>query len=93
MLFLLSPAMLKSIEEQVAKVRKSGGMLDVYKIAEKIRVQHIHENVAREDIMEKLMFFAGNVPIELNSNCEDESLFPVTNGASLNGSSVLVDNQ
>ena len=85
MLFLLSPEMLKSIEDQIAKVRQSGGILDIYKTAEKIRVDHISENVAREDIIEKLMFFARNVPIELNSRYEAESLVPVMNGAHSTG--------
>jgi hypothetical protein len=86
MLLMLSPAMINSIEEQVAIVRKNGGFLDVYKTAEKIRLQHISDNVAREDIIEKLMFFAGNVPIELNSKYEGEALVPIITGVSRNGS-------
>lgn len=88
MLIKLSPPMLKSIEDCVEKVRRGGGILDIYKAAEAIRLEHLSENVAREDIMEKLIFFAGSVAVEFNSkSLEGESLLP---GKSLNGSAALV---
>ena len=90
MLIMLSPTMLKSIEDCVQKVRSSGGMLDIYKAAEAIRLEHINENVAREDIMEKLIFFAGTVAVKFNpKSLEGESLTPVVMSKSLNGSAAL----
>ena len=85
MLFLLKPAMLKSIEDHVIKARQSGHILDVYRTAEEIRLEHIGDNVAREDIIEKLIFFAGTMALEFNSRSQDTEAFaPIQ----LNGSRV-----
>lgn len=85
MLFLLKPAMLKSIEDHVYKAKQGGHILDVYKTAEDIRLEHIGDNVAREDIIEKLIFFAGTMALEFNSNAQDiEEFAPMQ----LNGSHV-----
>ncbi len=67
---LLSPAMLASIDKQVPKMRKAcTSILDVYNTAEGIRVKHINENVAREDIIEEIVLRAGlNVTLGLNSS-------------------------
>ena len=67
---LLSPAMLASIDKQIPKMRKaSTSILDVYNAAEAIRVKHINENVAREDIIEEIVLRAGlNVTLGLNSS-------------------------
>ena len=61
--------MLKAIAQQVHNARTAGGMLDVYKAAEIIRLENISDNVAREDIIEKLVALAGSafVPIEFNN--------------------------
>ncbi len=61
--------MLKAIAQQVHNTRTAGGMLDVYKAAETIRLENISDNVAREDIIEKLVALAGSafVPIEFNN--------------------------
>jgi hypothetical protein len=66
---LLSPAMLASIDSQVLKMRKSStSILDVCNASEAIRVKHIYENVAREDIIEEIVLRAGlNVTLGLNS--------------------------
>ena len=63
--------MLKAIAQQVHNARTSGGILDVYKVAEIIRLENISDNVAREDIIEKLVALAGSafVPIEFNTRC------------------------
>ena len=62
-----SPAMLKSIENHVQEARGRGAILDVYRIAEFIRVKHIADNVALEDIIEKIVLAAGsNLPVEFN---------------------------
>ena len=48
---------------------QTGGMLDVYRAAEIIRLENISDNVAGEDIIEKLVALAGSafVPIEFNN--------------------------
>lgn len=75
MLFLLKPAMLKSIEDHVNKAKQRGHILDVYKTAEEIRLEHIVDNVAREDIIEKLIFFAGSMALEFDSKSQDGEAF------------------
>jgi len=61
----LSPEMLKSIESHVQQARGSGVILDVYRAAETIRVKHIADNIALEDIIEKIVSIAGaNLPME-----------------------------
>ena len=62
-----SQAMLKSIESYIQEARARGAILDVYRIAEIIRVKHIDDNVALEDIVEKIVLNAGsNLPVEFN---------------------------
>lgn len=64
----LSSAMLASIDEHIVAMRGNHNILDVYKTAEIIRLTHINENVAREDIIEKLVLRAGsNTPLEFNT--------------------------
>lgn len=60
--------MLKAIAQQIHNARTAGGILDVYKAAEIIRLENISDNVAREDIIEKLVALASSafVPIEFN---------------------------
>ena len=64
-----SNGMLKAIAKQIHDARMAGGILDVYKAAENIRLENISDNVAREDIIEKLVALAGSafVPIEFNN--------------------------
>ena len=66
----LTEGMLKAIAQYVYEARTTRGILDVYKAAESIRIEHIAENVAREDIIEKLVHLAGLafVPIEFNKD-------------------------
>lgn len=62
-----SQAMLKSIESHIHEARGRGAILDVYRIAEIIRVEHLDDNVALEDIVEKIVLNAGsNLPVEFN---------------------------
>jgi hypothetical protein len=63
----LSPEMLKSIDSQVQEARGRGVILDIYRVAETIRVKHIDDNIALEDIIEKIVLIAGsNFPVEFN---------------------------
>ena len=63
----LSPAMLASIDEHIQRIRGARSILDVYKTAEVVRVKHIAENVAREDIIDQLVMRAGpNIILEFN---------------------------
>ena len=71
-------AMLKSIAKHVHEARMTRGILDVYKAAEISRLENIADNVAREDIIEKLVHLAGMafVPVEFNKHAFDpESAF------------------
>ena len=62
---LLSPGILKSIFDHIEKARGKREILDVYKAAEIIRLEHINDNVALEDIIEKIVLGAGSsLPIE-----------------------------
>ena len=63
-------AMLKAIAQHVFEVRTTRGVLDVYKAAEIIRLENIDDNVAREDIIEKLVHLSGlaSVPVEFNKS-------------------------
>jgi hypothetical protein len=64
----LSRPMLASIDEHIIKLRSTRSMLDVYKTAEIIRLEHIAENVAREDIIEQLVRRSGsNAILEFNT--------------------------
>jgi hypothetical protein len=60
-----SQQMLKSIDGHIRQARGRGIVLDVYRIAEIVRVEHIDDNVALEDIIEKIVLNAGsNLPME-----------------------------
>jgi hypothetical protein len=62
---LLSSGMLNSILNHIEKARGMREMLDVYKAAEMIRLEHISDNVALEDIIEKIVLTAGStLPME-----------------------------
>lgn len=61
----LSSGMMKSIFNQIKKARRKCEILDVYKAAEIIRLEHIDDNAALEDIIEKIVLNAGSsLPIE-----------------------------
>ena len=64
---LFSQAMLKCIEDHIHATRSRCGILDVYRTAETIRLANISDNVAREDIIERIIFLAGTrVALEFN---------------------------
>lgn len=69
----LTDSMLKSIAKHVHDARITRGILDVYKAAETIRLENIDDNVAREDIIERLVHLAGLafVPVEFNKHAFD----------------------
>ncbi len=80
MQILFSQAMLESIESHIQEARRTGAILDVYRIAEIIRVRHIDDNVALEDIIEKIVLHAGtNLPVEFNLP-EFDDVTEVVNG-------------
>ena len=62
-----SRAMLRSINNHIQEARAQGAVLDVYRTAETIRLAHIADNVALEDIIGKIVMNAGgNLPVEFN---------------------------
>ena len=67
----LSQAMLASINEHILKIRGAQSILEVYNTAEVIRLKHINENVAREDIIEELVR-RGGLNARLNLIPENE---------------------
>jgi hypothetical protein len=64
----LSDEMLKTIAQRVHEAHASRSILDVYTTAESIRLENVHDNTAREDIIEKLVMLASAayVPLEFN---------------------------
>jgi hypothetical protein len=80
---LISPGMLKSIFSHIEKARGKHEILDVYKAAEMIRLEHIDDNVALEDIIEKIVLNAGSsLPIEFKrSKFGPEEVTEVINGS------------
>jgi hypothetical protein len=67
----LSRAMLSSIDEHLYKIRTNKSVVDVYRTAETIRLAHIEENVALEDIIEKLVLRAGSfIALEFSTTGE-----------------------
>ena len=75
--------MLKAIAQHVYDARTRRGILDVYKAAEIIRLENISDNVAREDIIEKLVMLAGSavVPVEFTTHAfESEAACHDTTG-------------
>ena len=86
-----SNEMLKTIAQRVEEARTSRRMLDVYQTAESIRLENISDNIAREDIIEKLVLLAGsaNVPLEFNRRAfESERAFYYTSSYVTNGTYV-----
>jgi hypothetical protein len=81
----LSSRMMKSIFNHIEKARGKREILDVYKAAEMIRLEHIDDNVALEDIIEKIVLNAGSsLPIEFKrSNFGPEDVTEVINGSQL----------
>ena len=81
----LSRAMLASIDEHIIKIRSTRSILDVYKTAEIIRLKHIAENVAREDIVEQLVLRAGsNTTLEFNTpEYESEDILEIIDGSEI----------
>ncbi len=71
----LSPAMLATLDEHIQRIRSARSILDVYKTAEMVRLEHIADNVAREDIIDQLVLRAGpNIILEFNMpafECDD----------------------
>jgi hypothetical protein len=64
----LSSRMMKSIFNHIEKARGKREILDVYKTAEMIRLEHVDDNVALEDIIEKIVLNAGSsLPIEFKT--------------------------
>ena len=79
---LLSPGMLKSIFGHIEKARVKREILDVHKAAEIIRLEHVDDNVALEDIIEKIVLNAGaSLPIEFKRQKFDEEVTEVINGS------------
>jgi hypothetical protein len=71
---LLSSGMMKSIFSHIEKARGKREILDVYKAAEMIRLEHIDDNVALEDIIEKIVLNAGSsFPIEFKRQQHEEA--------------------
>ncbi len=68
MLIYLKPAMLNSIQSHLYKAKASGHLIDIHETAEEIRLEHISDNIAREDIIEKLVFFARTMGIKFDPN-------------------------
>ena len=61
----LSYDMLSSIAQAVQKTRDCGAVLEVERVADDIRRQHIDDNVALEDVIEALVSLAGStMPIK-----------------------------
>ena len=73
-----SNEMLRTIAQRVHEAKTSRTILDVYTTAERIRLENIGDNTAREDIVEKLVMLASAayVPLEFNKRVfEPEGAF------------------
>jgi hypothetical protein len=83
--FQLSRAMLASIDKQIPIIRKANRILDVYNAAEVIRVKHITDNIAREDIIAELILRADLNAILGFNNPENEpkDILEVINGPNM----------
>lgn len=87
---LLSSGMMKSIFSHIEKARGKREILDVYKAAEMIRLEHIDDNVALEDIIEKIVLNAGSsFPIEFKRQKLEEEVSEGINGSQVE---VLLEN-
>ena len=79
---LLSSGMMKSIYNHIEKARAKREILDVYKAAEMIRLEHIDDNVALEDIIEKIVLNAGSsLPIEFKRQKLEDEVIEANNGS------------
>lgn len=79
---ILSSGMMKSIFQQIEKARGKREILDVYKAAEMIRLEHIDDNVALEDIIEKIVLNAGSsLPIEFKRQKLEDEVTEANNGS------------
>ncbi len=79
---LLSSGMMKSIFQHIEKARGKREILDVYKAAEMIRLEHIDDNVALEDIIEKIVLNAGSsLPIEFKRQKLEDEVTEANNGS------------
>ena len=79
---ILSSGMMKSIFQHIEKARGKREILDVYKAAEMIRLEHIDDNVALEDIIEKIVLNAGSsLPIEFKRQKLEDEVTEVNNGS------------
>jgi hypothetical protein len=78
-----SAGMMKSIFNHIEEARGKHKILDVYKVAEIIRLKHIDDNVALEDIIEKIVLNAGSsLPIEFKrQEFESAEVTGVINGS------------
>src|SRR5687768_17045485 len=77
----LSQAMLASINEHILKIRGAQSILEVYNTAEVIRLKHINENVAREDIIEELVRRGGlNARLNLTPENELDDILHIIDG-------------
>jgi hypothetical protein len=56
----LSTGMKDAIADYVAQYKKSGKILDVYKAAASIRERHPMDDVALDDVIERLVLSAGS---------------------------------
>jgi hypothetical protein len=59
----LSPTLLQAISAELCKAEAENAILDVYRVAENIQKQHPSENVALEDIVQKLLTGRGAVRV------------------------------
>jgi hypothetical protein len=85
----LSRAMLANIDRHLDHARHASKVIDVYRTAEHIRLEHINENVAREDIINQLVRRAGSNTImefteslgtlEIVEDSDLELLMPIDN--------------
>ncbi len=79
---LLSSGMMKSIFNHIEKARGKREILDVYRAAEMIRLEHIDDNVALEDIIEKIVLNAGSsLPIEFKRQKLEDEVTEANNGS------------
>lgn len=67
----LSAAMRQSIEDAIRQVQADGCMLDVSKVAEKIRYRHIADNVALEDIAAALFAAGTGLPMQIGEELSE----------------------
>lgn len=69
----LSANMRNTIAEEILKAQQDGGILDVEKTAERIRLKHIEDNVALEDIAAALMGAGSDLPMQIGTDIENNT--------------------